>query len=77
MENMPCVMDSPADGRMDYEGARYKIKNRTEDPFPYELRHQPGLSKMALLLQIALGKQLDQEESKAVPGRMAPKRYIL
>jgi hypothetical protein len=75
MENMPCVMDWPADGRMAWRGARYKIKNRTEDPFPYVLRHQPGLSKTALLLQIALCKQLDRDESKAVPGRMTPKRY--
>jgi hypothetical protein len=74
---MPVVADWPEDGRMDYLGVRYKIKNRTEDPFPYVLRHHPGLSKTALLLQIDLCKKLDRKEATSVPGRMTPKRYIV
>ena len=76
IEYMPAVEDWPEDGRMDYHGERYKIKNQTEDPFPYVLRHQPGLSKTALLLQIDLCRQLDRTESEIVPGRMTPKRYV-
>jgi hypothetical protein len=77
MENMPEVMGWPTDGRMDYEGARYKIKNRTADPFPFVIRHQPGLSKTALLLQMDLVKVLDKQERASVPGRMAPKQYVV
>jgi hypothetical protein len=77
MENMPEVKDWPDSGKMDYKGSRYKIKNRTADPFPYVIRHQPGLSKTALLLQLDLIQALDKEESTTVPGRMAPKRYPL
>jgi hypothetical protein len=77
MANMPEVKGWPDDGRMDYEGARYKIKNRTADPYPFVIRHQPDLSKTALLLQIDLLKVLDRRDTASVPGRMAPKRYVV
>ena len=77
MEHMPAVLDWPDDGRMTYHGICYKIQNHTEDPFPFVIRHQPGLSKTALLLQVDLMKILDREEAMAVSGQMAPKRYIL
>ena len=77
MENMPEVCDWPADGRMTHNGIHYKIKNRTSDAFPFVIRHQPGLSRTALMIQLSLAKHLDKADSVAVPGRIAPKRYHL
>jgi hypothetical protein len=76
MVNMPEVQGWPDDGKMDYKGVRYKIKNRTADPYPFVVRYQPWLSKTALLLQLDLLQILDKEESQSVPGRMAPKQYV-
>ena len=74
---MPALHDWPVDGQMTYNGARYKLKNRTREAFPYVVRHQSGLSMTALLLQLDLLKHLDRSESAAVPGRIAPKGYIV
>jgi hypothetical protein len=76
MDLMPEVLGWPDDGRMEYKGARYKIKNSTADPYPFVVRHQPWLSKTALLLQLDLLLLLDKAEAQSVPGRMAPKQYV-
>jgi hypothetical protein len=73
---MPEVSDWPEDGRMTYNGGHHKIKNCTEDPNPYVIRHQDGLSATALRLQLDLIRMLDESESKLVPGRMVPKGYV-
>jgi hypothetical protein len=77
MARMPEVKDWPNDGRMDYEGTRYKIQNRTADPFPFVIRHQPDLSTTTLVLQMDLIKMLDKRDAVSVPGRMAPKQYVV
>jgi hypothetical protein len=74
MKHMPIISTWPANGQLPYDGANYAVKNDTTDPCPFVVRHNPSLSRTALLLQVNLMRILDDSERESVPGRMTPKR---